>query len=224
MNLKNSIVLKPWGFEYVIFSYKKIGITFLKIDPKKETSLHCHSEKKTGFVILNGSASIQVGIYKKNTLNYKPLSRLVFRPGLFHKILNKSNKSLYLLEFETPFKKNDLIRMADKFGRKDKDYEGNNKIQKLTKDFLLFKNPKEGTMNKYKFKNIKILIKSIVKPSSLRITDSKSSTAILDGFLYDNKNRKVIGTGEIVKSQTLKILMKNYKIKNKLLIMQLLHY
>ena len=44
----SNIVRKPWGEEYVILSEKKkkTAITFLKILPGKETSLHCHSRKK----------------------------------------------------------------------------------------------------------------------------------------------------------------------------------
>ena len=109
-NYENSNVIKTWGNEYVIYKdKKKIALTLLKINPKKETSLHCHSEKKTGFIILNLKAKVQVGIYKKNTLIYNPISRLIFRPGLFHKLINPSNKKeLYVLELETPYKKYDL--------------------------------------------------------------------------------------------------------------------
>ena len=55
---------------------------------------------------MNIKAKVQVGIYKKNTLIYNPISRLIFRPGLFHKLINPSNKKeLYVLELETPYKK-----------------------------------------------------------------------------------------------------------------------
>ena len=92
-NYENSHVIKPWGSEYVIYQDKeKIGLTLLEIKPTKETSLHCHSEKKTGFIILNSKAKVQIGIYKKNTFDYGPNSRLVFRPGLFHKLKNPSKK------------------------------------------------------------------------------------------------------------------------------------
>ena len=65
---------------------KKIGITFVKINPGFQTSLHCHPQKKTGFVILSGSADVQIGLYEKNVINYKPLSILVlaFKNGGSH--------------------------------------------------------------------------------------------------------------------------------------------
>ena len=92
MKIKDSfyddrIVVKPWGFEYTLFRVKnKILIKYLNINYNKQTSLHSHPTKKTGFIILNGKALIQYGIYKSNNKIYNPLSRLVMRPGLFHSI------------------------------------------------------------------------------------------------------------------------------------------
>ena len=83
----NNVVYNPWGYEYVIYNNaSRLAITFLKIKPGHKTSLHCHPKKKTGFIILSGKAQVQIGIYKENNKNYGPLSRLVFRPGLFHSI------------------------------------------------------------------------------------------------------------------------------------------
>ena len=63
----SKIVNKPWGFEYVIYNdKKKLGITFLKINKDHKTSLHCHTNKKTGFIILGGNAEVQYGIYSHN--------------------------------------------------------------------------------------------------------------------------------------------------------------
>ena len=40
------IVEKPWGYEYVAFRNKnKLAITFLNINFKNKTSLHCHPKK-----------------------------------------------------------------------------------------------------------------------------------------------------------------------------------
>jgi len=92
-NYDNRIVLKPWGEEYNIFrNKKKIAITYLKVKKGLSTSLHCHPVKKTGFLILKGTAEVQIGIYKKNIKSYPPMSILVLRPGLFHRI-KANNKS-----------------------------------------------------------------------------------------------------------------------------------
>jgi len=67
----NKVVYKPWGNEYVIYSdANRLAITFVKINYGHKTSLHCHPQKKTGFIILGGKASVQIGIYKENTKQF----------------------------------------------------------------------------------------------------------------------------------------------------------
>ena len=43
---------------------RKSKNTFLKINSGHKTSLHCHPQKKPGFIILSGKAQVQIGIYK----------------------------------------------------------------------------------------------------------------------------------------------------------------
>ena len=83
----NRVAYKPWSYEYVVYSdSNRLAITFVKINYGHKTSLHCHPQKKTGFIILDGKALVQIGIYKENSKCFRTLSRLVFRPGLFHSI------------------------------------------------------------------------------------------------------------------------------------------
>ena len=136
----NCKVLKPWGEEYNIFrNKKKLAITYLKLKKGESTSVHCHPKKKTGFLILYGTAHVQLGIYKKNIFKYKPMSILVLRPGLFHRIKASDKSDLYALEIETPYIKTDLIRMEDNYGRKNNGYEGLHKTIRLTKKDIIFK-------------------------------------------------------------------------------------
>ena len=216
----SKVVNKPWGYEYVIFKIKKkIGITFLNINPKKETSLHAHSAKKTAFIILNGDAHVQIGLYKKNTFKTKTLSRQVFRKGLFHKLSNRSNKPIQALEFETPYDKLDLIRIKDKYGRKKKPYENREKMYEKNGNFIEFNKPKKNHQNVYFFSNTAIILRYISTHKNLNLKDKNSSVALLEGKVLDNKNRSVIGVGEVVKTQTLKILMKNFKYRGKILVL-----
>ena len=62
----NKIVKKPWGFEYVVYrDSNKLVVTLLNIEHNKSTSLHCHPNKKSGFILLNGKAEFQLGLWKK---------------------------------------------------------------------------------------------------------------------------------------------------------------
>lgn len=222
-NYENSYVIKPWGSEYVIYQdKKKIALTLLKLNPNKETSLHCHSEKKTGFIILKGKAKAQIGLYKKNTFNYNPFSRLVFRPGLFHKLINPSKKNnLYVFELETPYKKKDLIRFRDKYGRKSKPYEGKNYLKIIDDEKLIFKKPKNKGKNIYYIQDSKITLEYIKNSNQVKNFKKNSSVAILDGHLKNKKGQKIISFGEIIKTETLKIFLDNFKQKKNILIMKI---
>tara|TARA_B100000029_G_scaffold132026_1_gene125892 strand:+ start:14 stop:709 length:696 start_codon:yes stop_codon:yes gene_type:complete len=217
----NNVVYKPWGYEYVIYNNaNRLAITFLKIKPGHKTSLHCHPKKKTGFIILSGKAQVQIGIYKENNKNYGPLSRLVFRPGLFHSIKANSKKDLYALEFETPFIKKDLVRFRDDYGRQSKRYEGKKFAKKIESNFIKFKKPKIGKRQKYNFKNLEISLEVRKNLKNLVSRDDKTTSAILDGKIIDNKGQNVISYGEIVKTSTLRILSDVFKIKKPLTILR----
>jgi mannose-6-phosphate isomerase-like protein (cupin superfamily) len=224
MILKNNfydknIFIKPWGFEYVIFrKKKKVGITFLKIFQGKKTSLHCHTKKKTGFIILNGQALVQVGLYKYNKKKYGPLSRLVFRPGLFHSLKAISKKGVEALEFESPFDKLDLVRFKDDYGRKDRPYEGIEFTKRLDKSFIKFRN--RSNKNSYKFNNTLVKIKKVKKFTRLIKQDYKTSVSILSGEIKDKNGNIIISTGEVVRFSTLKILSRNYIVSKPISFLQ----
>lgn len=216
----NKLVKKPWGYEYVIYnSLNRMAITYVHIDSKKSTSLHCHPKKKTGFIIVKGTALVQIGIYKKNKKKFKSLSRLVVRPGLFHSLKAVSKNGMSALEFETPYNKADLIRFEDKYGRKNKSYEGSEFTSSIKDNLMKFKKPKKNKKNVYKLDDVVITLERTKNFKNLSTKDSSSSTAILEGKILDKKNQEVISYGEIVKSSTLKILSKKYAVKKPLLIL-----
>ena len=61
--LSNYLVKKPWGSEYLIYSNKKLAAWLLEMKFKSKTSLHCHP-KKTGLILIKGSAEIDIGFMK----------------------------------------------------------------------------------------------------------------------------------------------------------------
>lgn len=217
--IKN-IVNKPWGYEYVIYNdNKKIAITYLNIKYKKQTSLHCHPKKKTGFIILQGRAEVQIGIYKKNTKIFGPNSRLVFRPGLFHSLKSISKQGLYALEFEAPFLKHDLVRLNDKYGRASKGYEGKKSLSSIS-NMTIFKKPKKNQKLSYEINNSLITIQNISKIDQLYKYKDDSTSAILDGALVDTKNQNVISYGEVIKTNTIGVLSKSFKLKKNMTILK----
>ena len=217
----NKVVYKPWGYEYVVYSdSNRLAITFVKINYGHKTSLHCHPQKKTGFIILDGKALVQIGIYKENSKCFRALSRLVFRPGLFHSIKAISKQGICALEFETPFKKNDLVRFTDDYGRQSKHYEGKKFTKNIGSNFIKFKKPKLGKKRKYNFKNLEILLEVRKNLKNLVKKDDKTTSAILDGNIVDNNGQNVISYGEIVKTSTLRILSDAFEIRKPLTILR----
>ena len=215
-----NIVNKPWGYEYVIYNdKKKIAVTYLNIKYKKQTSLHCHPKKKTGFIILKGRAEVQIGIYKKNTKIFGPNSRLVFRPGLFHSLKSISKQGLFALEFETPFLKHDLVRLNDKYGRTSKAYEGKKSLSRIS-NMTLFRKPKKNQKLSYKINNSLITIQNVSKIDQLYQYKDDSTSAILDGALTDTKNQNVISYGEVIKTNTIGVLSKSFKLKKSMTILK----
>ena len=216
----NRVVIKPWGEEYNIFrNRKKIAITYLKINKGFSTSLHCHPKKKTGFLILKGTAEVQIGIYNKNIKKYGPMSILVLRPGLFHRITASKKSDLFALEIENPYYKNDLIRMRDEYGRSKKGYESLKSTRKFNSKDVLFKIPKIKETKKYLLKGVNIDISYFKSFKALKPYDDKSISIILDGRIVSETNKTVITVGEIVKSYTLKQLSNYFKIDNKILLL-----
>tara|TARA_B100000767_G_C19599649_1_gene465060 strand:+ start:28 stop:720 length:693 start_codon:yes stop_codon:yes gene_type:complete len=219
----NKLVKKPWGYEYVVYRNKNnLSVTLLKINYKQTTSLHCHPQKKSGFILLNGKALFQLGLRKKNTeVHLSPSKRMIAR-GLFHSIKSLSKKGLLALEFETPVDKKDLVRFKDVYGRRNKSYEGKEFTQNINSNFIKFKKPKIGVNQNYKFDNVDMSLE--VHKNFNKLLKNKANTifAILDGAVSDKNGRNVLSYGDIIRTNDLKVLSKVFKIKKQLSIVKVL--
>lgn len=215
------VVRKPWGYEYVAYRNKnKLALTFLKIDYGKQTSFHCHPVKKTGFILLQGKAEIKLGFDSLSPKTYRAPEKIMIRPGLFHSIKSVSKKGIIALEFESPVMKNDLVRYYDKYGRQSKPYENSNYFIK-SKNIIKFKTPKLGNELNYKFgKNI-ITIKTYGDFKNIVKNSKKKIVGVLNGAIVDSKSRKVLSEGDIVRISTIKSLMKRFRIKNNITLLQI---
>ena len=217
----NKVVIKPWGYEYTIYRHQnKLSVTFLKINNNHRTSLHCHPKKKTGFIVIDGKAKIQLGLWKETSEYYSAPSKLMIRTGLFHSIEGVSKNGVTALEFETPMDKHDLVRFKDDYGRRKKPYEGKDYSKKIGENFIQFKKPSFGKDQFYKIGKSKIFIE--VHKNFKKIINKKNSTifAILGGKIIDNRGRNIISYGDIIRTGTLKKISQVFKIKEKLVILR----
>ena len=114
------VVRKPWGYEYVIFQNSKVAITILYLDKKQQTSMHCHPNKTTSLIVLDGEIEC-IGF--SNKYKRKMGQGVFIDKKVFHQSINRSSKNAILMEIETPNMKYDLLRYKDKYGRKKLGYE-----------------------------------------------------------------------------------------------------
>ncbi len=216
-----NIIKKPWGEEHVVYRDKKnLCITLLKIKKNQKTSLHCHPKKKTGFIVINGNAEIQLGLWKKDTFIFKSPSKLMIRTGLFHSIKSLTKPNLIALEFETPVDKKDLVRFEDNYGRKLKSYEGKKFSSKVSSKDLIFKKPLEKNNKKYVIGNIILEIKTFRNFSGIKKFNMNNIFAVIKGNICDNYNRNILSSGDIIKTGTLIKLATRFKIKKSLTLLR----
>lgn len=117
---RNKIVIKPWGYEYLVYENENVAIWYLHIDKGESTSMHCHPKKSTGLILLRGEAEVSFLADKRIIRNF---DKVMIRRGLFHQTKALSDDGIDLLEVETPNDKHDLVRLQDEYGREDKPYE-----------------------------------------------------------------------------------------------------
>lgn len=120
------IVDKPWGYESLLYRNPFADVWSLFIRDGDITSMHCHPNKKTGLLVVDGEAlfttlntSIQLG----------PGDGVMIDAGVFHSTRATSAGGARVLEIETPPIKYDLIRLKDEYGRAGTFYETKNQMR-----------------------------------------------------------------------------------------------
>ena len=144
--IEHNIVSKPWGYEYIVYQNAHVAMKLLHIRQGERTSLHCHPNKSTGLVVVDGTAEINF-IAGSRTLT-APAKQMI-RRGLFHQTHALSAGGILMLEIETPVDKDDLVRLKDNYGRKDSGYEGQQFELPKTEDCVWFDDPEPDQANHY---------------------------------------------------------------------------
>ena len=152
----NVIVKKPWGYEYLVFKNDFVAIWMLQIIRKRKTSMHAHPNKKTGLILLSGSAAC----YRTDGVTeLNPLEGIVIEKGSFHSteafsalpILPHSENGVWVMEIESPPMKTDLVRMKDEYGRAGASYEGIDNMVFEPKECLKLQTPQTGEVIRREF-------------------------------------------------------------------------
>lgn len=196
-NFENIIVNKPWGYEYLLYSSKEISIWILKILKNQKTSMHCHPNKKTSLVLLEGEANLYT---LDETINLKSGNAVIIDKGAFHRTSSEFGKDIIVMEIETPTNKNDIVRYQDEYKRSNSGYETKESfsVAKNHDTLLNFNNIKNkpGTVGNCVIKVIN---------SKSEKTESLNEKTLICPIILKNKNSKgEVAIGEIFEKNIIK--------------------
>lgn len=200
---KDMLVKKPWGYEYLVYENKDMAIWCLHLKKDEQTSMHCHPDKKTGLIVVEGE--IEVSFLNDKT-QVRSLSKLMIRPGLFHSSKAVSDHGAILFELENPVDKENLVRFEDNYGRKEKPYEGKQAMEPLGNDALRLPELETGEEYSFLFHNIEMTLINTASPDKLFDADNDELFAILRGGLSSNTKDVILGPGDVVKPDIFKKL------------------
>jgi mannose-6-phosphate isomerase-like protein (cupin superfamily) len=207
MNYDDIVVKKPWGKEYLCYRNNEVAIWYLHIEQDKETSMHCHPNKNTGFVVLKGKAKLS---FLRNSVDLEGLDKIHIFRSRFHS--TRAVTDSFIFEIETPEDKHDLVRLDDAYGRAGKEYEGQN--YHLPKDESCFwieeasENPKLMFINGCSVRHLKTSNKEL-----LLNKDESELFVITSGGVITEKNQKVVWPGDVIDGKTLNRLLNSFDVE-----------
>lgn len=133
VSYKHRVVVKPWGYEFLIFENECVAIWQLHIKNQHATSMHCHPNKKTCLSVLEGKALSNT--FEKRQ-NLSAGHSTIIDKAVFHSSKALSESGCVLMELETPPDKTDLVRLNDAYGRQKEGYEGLSEMEQVNLDLF----------------------------------------------------------------------------------------
>jgi mannose-6-phosphate isomerase-like protein (cupin superfamily) len=205
-NIKNYVIPKPWGNEYLFFENKDIGIWLLNINYNQRTSLHCHPKKKTGLIVLDGEIDFS---FLNNVLNLKESKKIMIWPGVFHSSKSNSENGSVVIEVESPKNKYDLVRIEDEYNRQHKGYEKSNTWIKRNSSHHWLNNKIGDTLN---YKNFNFSIEFVSKKNINEIENKKIFIILSQICIQTKEKIPVCKVGDILTGETLKYLSNKFNL------------
>jgi len=210
-DFRNYVIPKPWGHEYIIFENNFLSIWYLFIKSGASTSLHCHPKKKTGLVVLEGTARFHL---IERDFELQSNQKVMIRPGSFHKTENRTNQNLHIIEVETPKDKENLVRISDLYGRQNKAYES--ETLKRTNEFFI---PNDSFLKLEFLNNSFEIVSNLI---TLNPNDS-DLLVVLSPTLFKHHDHDLCPVGEILSGKTFKKLAIDYTIAKNAQILKICH-
>lgn len=123
----NTVVYKPWGYEYCMDEGCSHNIWILHVNRGESTSLHAHRNKDTFLFVLSGE--LQFGTFKGTFMIY-PYDKIFIEKKVFHRMMSTTDNTI-VMEIESSCNKFDSLRLTDAWKREHLPYDANCKIIRL---------------------------------------------------------------------------------------------
>jgi mannose-6-phosphate isomerase-like protein (cupin superfamily) len=110
-------VERPWGWYINVKEEKEsFKIKHICVKPGKRLSLQSHYKRSEHWVIVKGTAEVQVG---KDILILHPNQHVYIPKETLHRISNKTNEDVEFVETQIGgyLEEDDIVRYEDDFGR-----------------------------------------------------------------------------------------------------------
>lgn len=194
------IVDKPWGHEYLMFKNDHAALWCLHIREGACTSLHCHPRKKTGLLVLAGSATVR---FLNSSSQLVAPANIMLRAGLFHQTLANMGTDVVLIELESPVDKRNLVRLDDSYGRENTPYEGIAKTRPLDNTCLSLPQPVENWTPTWAFHGRVLRLHRVRAADKLAAElTPRDTVVVLDGGLFTYDGEPILTAGDAVLATT----------------------
>jgi len=196
----DKVVVKPWGYEFLIFENECVAAWFLHIRKGHSTSMHCHPGKKTSLIVLSGKALCNT-FEHRNYLN--GMNAVVIEPGVFHSTQSMSTEGIDLIEVESPPNKTDLVRLNDEYGREEQGYEGYSEMQSVGLErfgFFYFDAGFGGGKNLHTTPRFTVALETVADSTELSqclIPEKNTYYCVCKGQLLGADGSILLGVGDV---------------------------
>ncbi len=208
-------VPKPWGREYICWESEDCAIWVLEINESKSTSFHCHTEKNTGLVVLEGEVNLKL---INSEYNFKTLEKINIFRGRFHQSTAVGGSAV-MIEVEAPVNKKDLIRWEDSNGRKNSLYESEKVIFENTENIIKLGNKEVHTKTQI-YKNLTL---DIYSPEEYHLSNKKHSLYILLAGAIVENNERIVIPGDAMSNEVLTKLLVRFTLTKDALLLAIRH-
>ncbi len=193
------VVKKPWGYEYLIFQNQNVAVWILYLGTGASSSMHCHPNKKTALVVLEGT--VECSSLERRIPRSAGEGTMIDR-AVFHQTAVTSKNGAFVMEIESSTNKRDLVRLSDSYGRTGEAYETVDKHAFAPNyNYLTLSEPRVLYNVSKRFGNCTLTIQKIenaTELTGLRNGDGSDVCSVLYGRLSDASGATVLEGGDTI--------------------------